>query len=87
MEERSSGYFRLKEGTVYPALHRLAKLGLVDGRWETSPNRQLRRYYHVTESGYEKLTSMLREWDLFTKAVSLIAQPITRLAGGVLQVK
>ena len=83
-EKRSSGYFRLKEGTFYPALHRLARVGLVEGDWRAAPNGQLRRYYRVTARGHAKLTSMLREWALFTKAVSLIADPIASLTRGVL---
>ena len=80
MDRRSSGYFRIKEGTLYPALHRLARDGLVDGRWESSPNGQNRRYYHITAKGRDRLNSMLGEWDLFTKAVNLVARPRNRLA-------
>ena len=75
MDSRSSGYFRFKEGTLYPALHRLAKEGLVEGRWEMSPTGQSRRYYHITAKGRARLGSMLEEWELFTKAVKLVAQP------------
>ena len=75
MEKRSSGYFRIKEGTLYPALHRLARDRLVEGVWEASPNGQNRRYYHITTKGREKLESMLGEWDLFTKAVNLVTYP------------
>ena len=75
MEKRSSGYFRIKEGTLYPALHRLARDRLVEGVWEASPNGQNRRYYHITAKGREKLESMLSEWDLFTKAVNLVTYP------------
>ena len=74
MDKRSSGYFRFKEGTLYPALHRLERDGLVDGRWEMSPAGQRRRYYHVTEEGRARLASMLEEWQDFTKAVNLVAQ-------------
>ena len=84
MDERSSGYFHLKEGTLYPALHRLDREGLVNGRWEESANGQSRRYYHITLRGLERLESMLREWDLFSKAVDLIARPVNSLARGVL---
>ena len=85
MDTRSSGYFRFKEGTLYPALHRLERDGLVEGIWENSPIGQSRRYYHITPQGQEKLESMLQEWDLFTKAVNLIAQPVGHLASGVLK--
>ena len=75
MDERSSGYFRFKEGTLYPALHRIERDGWIEGSWETSPNGQNRRYYHITPKGCSRLESMLKEWNLFTKAVNLVAQP------------
>jgi PadR family transcriptional regulator PadR len=87
MDKRSSGYFRLKEGTLYPALHRLARVGLVRSEWTKSPNGQLRRYYHLTQVGYEKLRSILREWDLFTKAVSLVSGSVGSLARSVLKAR
>ncbi len=83
MDGRSSGYFRLKEGTLYPALHRLERDGLVEGRWEQSLNGQSRKYYHVMPAGRDRLGSMLDEWDLFTNAVNLIAQPVHSLARSV----
>ena len=74
MDMRSSGYFRFKEGTLYPALRRLERDGLVEGIWKNSPTGQDRRYYHMTAKGRERLQSMLEEWDLFTRAVNLVAQ-------------
>ena len=35
LERRSDGLFRLKEGTLYPALHRMERSGLVRGKWQT----------------------------------------------------
>ena len=75
IESRSSGYFQFKEGTLYPALHRLARDGMVTGRWRESATGQNRRYYYITAAGRRQLKSMLAEWDLFTSAVNLIAQP------------
>ena len=37
MDNRSSGYFRFKEGTLYPALHRLERDEMVEGKWQDSP--------------------------------------------------
>ncbi len=85
MEQRSSGYFHLKEGTLYPALHRLERAQLVMGKWEDSPTGQSRRYYYITLVGSERLKSMLHEWDLFTEAVNLVAKPIGKLANGALK--
>ena len=75
MDRRSSGYFRFKEGTLYPALHRLQRDGLVEGIWKASPSGQNRRYYHITAKGKSTLESMLEEWQDFTNAVNLVAQP------------
>ena len=85
MDRRSGGYFHLKEGTLYPALHRLERDGLLRGMWEESPSGQSRRYYHITPAGRQRLESMLREWDLFTRAVNLIAQPVSSLTKGVVK--
>ena len=75
IDQRSSGYFQFKEGTLYPALHRLERTGLVTGRWRESPAGKNRRYYYVTELGRSELKSMLKEWDRFSAAVNLVAQP------------
>ena len=74
MDKRSSGYFRFKEGTLYPALHRLERDDVVEGKWKTSPNGQDRRYYHITAKGRARLGAMLKEWNSFTRAVNLVAQ-------------
>ncbi len=75
MEGQSGGYLRFKEGTLYPALHRLERDGLVKGVWEVSSSRQRRRYYYITEEGRSKLKSMLEEWRDFSRAVNLVALP------------
>ena len=83
MDLRSDVYFRLKEGTLYPALHRLERDGLVEGKWEQATSGQSRRYYHISEGGRGRLESMIREWDIFAGAVNLIAQPLRSIAGSV----
>ena len=77
LEKRSHGYFRFKEGTLYPALHRLEASGLVSGRWEQLHNGQERRYYQLTEKGLHLLEEKIAEWQGFSAAVSLITQPTT----------
>lgn len=74
MEQRSSGYFRFKEGTLYPALHRLEAEGLISGQWRPAVNGQLRRYYQITEDGLKKLSSLQHEWRQFARAVDLVVQ-------------
>ena len=85
MEIRSSGYFHLKESTLCPALHRLECDGLVEGTWEDSPTGPEPSVLSHHRRGRGKLLSMLQEWDLFTRAVNLVAKPVSDLAKGVLK--
>jgi PadR family transcriptional regulator PadR len=77
LEKRSQGYFRFKEGTLYPALHRLEAAGLVRGNWERLPSGKERRYYHLTEKGLKLLAEKVAEWRGFALAVNLVMQPST----------
>ena len=72
---KSSGYLNFKEGTLYPALHRLEKDKYLTGYWDTSKNGQKRRYYKITALGQRRLVSMISEWNEFSQAINLIAQP------------
>ena len=72
METRSSGYFRFKEGTLYPALHRLEKAQLLEGLWKDAASGVPRRYYHITPKGQNVLEERLREWHRFSRAVNSI---------------
>ena len=73
--ERSNGYFKFKEGTLYPALHRLEKAGLVQGKWQKLPSGQERRYYYITPKGQKALVERLAMWQDFSSAVDLVMQP------------
>ena len=74
LESRSQGYFKFKEGTLYPALHRLEKLGLIEGKWKALPSGQQRKYYHITEKGYSTLAEKRSSWHDFLNAMNLIIQ-------------
>jgi len=75
LEARSQGYFKFKEGTLYPALHRLEKAGLILGKWQLLSNGRPRRYYHITAKGRSKLAADSIQWQDFLKAMNLIFQP------------
>ena len=75
VDKRSSGYFAFKEGTLYPALHRLERDGLIDGRWRDTPNSVRRRYYHITAKGRQALVERLQEWQRFSQAMNSIMLP------------
>lgn len=71
LRESSGGTFDLPEGTVYPALHRLERDGLVTGFWEEGTPRR-RRSYELTPQGRAALQRKNREWREFAKAVQMI---------------
>ena len=59
---RSKGYFEFKEGTLYPALHRLEKEGLLRGRWQVVEEGPSRKYYHLTDKGRKELNHLQHDW-------------------------
>ncbi|MFC1905405.1 PadR family transcriptional regulator [Chloroflexota bacterium] len=75
LERKSNGYFQFKEGTLYPALHRLERTGLIKGKWHRLPSGQERRYYHITEKGQTALNERLAIWQGFSEAVNSIMVP------------
>jgi PadR family transcriptional regulator PadR len=75
LEHKSEGYFHFKEGTLYPALHRLEQTGLIEGKWQMLPNGRQRRYYHITEKGLHGLEAKRSQWLDFLAAMNLIIKP------------
>ena len=75
LESRSQGYFKFKEGTLYPALHRLERAGVIQGKWEVLPSGQQRKYYHMTAKGQAALADSRGKWLDFLVAVRLIIKP------------
>ncbi len=75
LERRSQGYFKFKEGTLYPALHRLEKTGLIAGKWQVLPGGRQRRYYYITDKGHQLLAVKRSQWQEFLTAMNLIIEP------------
>jgi DNA-binding PadR family transcriptional regulator len=73
--DRSRGFFRFKEGTVYPALRKLENDGLVQGTWKRLESGQERRYYRITTRGREVLRKKMAMWQNFNAAMGLIFSP------------
>lgn len=69
LQRRSKGYFTFKEGTLYPALHRMEKEGLIRGQWQVVEEGPSRKYYYLTEKGRQELVRAQREWATFAAHV------------------
>jgi PadR family transcriptional regulator len=68
LRRRSNGTFDLPDGTIYPALRRLEKTGLVISRWSDDTARR-RRVYRLTPSGRRALAAEQNDWSQFARAV------------------
>ncbi len=75
LEGRSEGFFKFKEGTLYPVLHRLEEEGLIMGRWQVLPSGRQRKYYYITAKGSYALEEKRSQWQDFLSAMNLIIQP------------
>ncbi|CAM3864464.1 PadR family transcriptional regulator [Deinococcus frigens] len=74
--ERTDGYFQFKEGSLYPALHRLEQDGLLAAQpGELGRNGKPRKYYSVTDAGRQALTAKRAEFSSFTGAVGRLGSP------------
>src|SRR6059036_1819516 len=75
LRARSDGAFDLPEGTLYPALHRLERAGLMASRW-SEVNGRRRRVYQLTSKGRRAVLRHQGEWRTFARAVrGVIEEP------------
>jgi PadR family transcriptional regulator PadR len=77
LQARSGGYFELEQGTLYPALHRLERDGLVRSEWQVVADGPSRKYYHLTNAGRTALQEGTRQWQAFSEGLLKILDTIT----------
>ncbi len=69
-ERRSGGYFELKEGSLYPALHRMERRGLLESFWEAKETGRRRKFYRITAEGTRSLEVQRASWQEFVRGVN-----------------
>lgn len=69
LKSRSEGIFDLPEGTIYPALHRLERQGLIESEWSDASGRR-RRVYRLTRRGRRALGAKADAWRSFARGVT-----------------
>src|SRR5688572_5831341 len=77
---RSEGYFELKEGSLYPALHRLERQKLLSAFWVNTEEGRRRKYYKLTAAGQKTLAKKRETWTQFTTSVNGVLGPANALA-------
>jgi PadR family transcriptional regulator, regulatory protein PadR len=69
---QEAGLNGVSEGTIYPVLLRLQKNGLIRGEMQPSVSGPNRKYYFLTETGYEALNEIVAEWEQVALPISLL---------------
>ena len=77
LQEMTEQALVVEEGSLYPALHRLARRGWVKAEWGVSENNRRAKYYTLTAEGRRQLANEAKSWNRFTSVVSRVmdAQP------------
>jgi PadR family transcriptional regulator PadR len=74
LEQISRGVFQVNAGSLFPALRRLERDGLIEGEWRPTENNRRAKYYSLTSSGRATLKRETRDWKVQTTAIARILQ-------------
>ena len=69
VETVSEGLLKMEEGSLYPALHRMERDGLVKGDWKLTENGRRARFYALTEAGQRRLAEAESNWTTVARGV------------------
>src|SRR6185503_7745248 len=72
IESGSRNVFELNQGSLYPALYRLEKQGLIRSEWDVSENNRRARFYALTPAGRRQLAAERANWERLSDAVNLV---------------
>jgi len=72
VQQMSSDVLRIQQGSLYPALHRLERRGLIKAQWGTSDNNRRAKYYELSKSGLLQLEVEKQSWERLTAAVAQV---------------
>src|SRR5215471_14371597 len=72
LHQISSATLQIRQGSLYPALHRLERRGWIKARWGMSDNNRKAKFYEITNAGRRELEIEQQAWQKLTAAVSQI---------------
>jgi PadR family transcriptional regulator, regulatory protein PadR len=65
---------QVQQGSLYPALHRLERKGLLKSEWGESGNGPMAKYYVLTAEGRKHLQEEMKQWQRYAGAVALVLE-------------
>ena len=72
IQQVSKDILQVRQGSLYPALHRLELQGWIAAEWGESENNRRAKFYSLTKTGRKKLEQQEAQWDRLSSAVSLV---------------
>src|SRR5271156_4663805 len=72
VQQISRDVLRIRQGSLYPALHRLERRGWIKARWGASENNRRAKFYELTKAGREQLEREKDAWEKLTTAVAQV---------------
>jgi PadR family transcriptional regulator, regulatory protein PadR len=72
IEQLSRDTFRVNQGSLYPALQRLKRQGLIRSEWEVTEHNRRARFYRLTADGRARLAAEQREWERSAAAMGWV---------------
>ena len=75
ISQRSRDVLQINQGSLYPALHRLQRRGLVRAEWRASDNNRRAKYYALTPTGRRQLDTERADWERYMTAVQRVMAP------------
>jgi PadR family transcriptional regulator, regulatory protein PadR len=74
IQQTSEDVFRVNQGSLYPALHRLEHEGWIDAEWGASENNRKAKFYRLTRSGRKRLEEETASWARLAAAVARVLE-------------
>lgn len=74
LHQVSRATLQVPQGSLYPALHRLERRGLIRAEWGASDNNRKAKYYELTRAGRRQLAAETDAWEKLTTAVALVLE-------------
>jgi PadR family transcriptional regulator len=74
IEQMSKGVFRVNAGSLFIAIQRLHRAGLIKGEWKATENSRRAKFYALTEPGRKRLNTETREWGKQVAAIARILE-------------
>ena len=72
IETWSESVLQLGQGTLYTALYRLERQGLIRSEWGTTENNRQARYYSLTAAGRKQFATEITQWERMSRAINLV---------------